>query len=254
MPKVVVILGSAPDAVAAKGWPKATGQIVAINNAWKIRSDWDYLIYPEDFPPENAPLKLSPQQTVVTAADYVPIQNQYGGFVYAGGTMAFTAAYWALGALKPDVLAFVGCDMVYPADGSQTHFYGQGLADPLRDDVTLQSLEAKANRLHVSALSGGCVCLNLSEQAQSRLTFPRASLAEIFALTDAQLLQKRADLKKCFDILKVGVAHQAEQRFNYFIESGRYWEHLGELSKQDLAEVDDYWLQCLRQSSAAANV
>lgn len=250
MPKVVVILGSAPDAVAAKDWSKGASQIVAINNAWKIRSDWDYLIYPEDFPPENAPTSVGPRQTVVTAADYVPIQNDYGGFVYAGGTMAFTAAYWALGALKPDVLAFVGCDMVYPVDGSQTHFYGQGLADPLRDDVTLQSLEAKANRLHVSALKGGCVCLNLSEGEQSRLTFPRATLAGIFALTDEQLQQKRADLKTCFDILKVGVARQAERRFNYFIESGRYWEHLDQLSKQDLAEVDDYWLQCLPQSTA----
>lgn len=252
MAKVVIVLGSAPDAVVAKDWHKGLAQIVAINNAWRIRSDWDYLIYPEDFPPENVPPSVSPQQTVVTAGDYVPVQNQYGGFVYAGGTMAFTAAYWALGALKPDVLAFVGCDMVYPVDGSQTHFYGQGLADPLRDDVTLQSLEAKANRLHVSALKEGCMCLNLSEGEQSRLTFPRATLADIVALTDQQLRQKRADLKTCFDLLKVGVAHQAEQRLNYYIESGRYWEHLDQLSKQDLAQVDDYWLQCLPQSATVS--
>ena len=48
----------------------------------------------------------------MTATDYVPVQNDFGGFVYAGGTMTFTAGYWALGALKPSVLAFLGCDMV----------------------------------------------------------------------------------------------------------------------------------------------
>jgi hypothetical protein len=50
--------------------------------------------------------------------------------------MAFTTGYWALHALKPSVLAFVGCDMVYAASGN-THFYGSGEPDPLRDDLSL---------------------------------------------------------------------------------------------------------------------
>ena len=79
----------------------------------------------------------------------MPIQNDLGGFVYAGGTMAFTAGYWALGALRPDVMAFFGCDMVYPTEGS--HFYGNGNADPLRDDITLRNLEAKSARLSIIA-------------------------------------------------------------------------------------------------------
>ena len=116
MPNIVLIIGSAPDAIRASSWNKETfNKVLAINNAWKVRDDWDFLIHPEDFPLENRPQSLAENQSIITANDYVPIQNTYGGFIYAGGTMAFTSAYWALGALKPDILAFIGCDMVYPS-------------------------------------------------------------------------------------------------------------------------------------------
>ena len=84
-----------------------------------------------------------PGQRIVTEAEFVPAQNAYGGFVYAGATMAFTAAYWALHVLRPSVIAVYGCDMQYPAAGP-THFYGMGTPDPLRADITLRSLEAKS--------------------------------------------------------------------------------------------------------------
>jgi len=71
--------------------------------------------------------------------------------------MAFTAGYWALHALRPEVMGFIGCDMVYPKTGA-THFYGTGTADPLRDDVTLQDLGAKSARLMVMAAAQGCAC------------------------------------------------------------------------------------------------
>ena len=61
--------------------------------------------------------------------------------------MVFIAGYWAFGTLKPDVIAYLGCDMIYSDKISDNHFYGQGVADPLRDDITLQSLEAKSARL-----------------------------------------------------------------------------------------------------------
>ena len=57
-------------------------------------------------------------------------------------------------------MAFFGCDMVYAATG-KTHFYGTGTADPLRPDVTLQSLEGKAARLQLLAAEQGCACVNL---------------------------------------------------------------------------------------------
>ena len=140
--KTVLIIGSGPAALAARAWDKSQfGHIVAINNAWQIRPDWDSLIFPDDFPTQRQPKTVAKSQTYVRAANYVPVQNTYGGFVYAGGTMAFTAAYWALGALKPKVIAMIGCDMIYPATGN-THFYGAGRADPLRKDISLRSLPA----------------------------------------------------------------------------------------------------------------
>jgi len=53
---IVLIIGSAPDAIRAVGWDKAHfNHVVAINNTWQIRDDWDYLIHPEDFPKEKQP-------------------------------------------------------------------------------------------------------------------------------------------------------------------------------------------------------
>ena len=49
---IVLILGSGPNVVAARDWPKAWfDRIVVINNAWAVRQDWDDLVFPEDFPP-----------------------------------------------------------------------------------------------------------------------------------------------------------------------------------------------------------
>lgn len=125
-----LILGSAPDVVRARGWARdGLGAIVAINNAWGVRPDWDWLIHPSDFPPERRPPAPGAGQGVRSYEAYVPAVNTYGGFVYAGGTMAFTAAYWTLNALRPQVMAFLGCDMVYARSGA-SHFYGRG--SPIR--------------------------------------------------------------------------------------------------------------------------
>lgn len=45
----------------------------------------------------GTPQTLQSHQPVITAKEFVPQQNQLGGFAYSGGTMAFTAANWALG-------------------------------------------------------------------------------------------------------------------------------------------------------------
>ncbi len=140
--RIALMLGSAPNALQARDWARAPfDHIVAINNAWRIRDDWDDLCCPWDFPQDRRPVPGATQRLILQE-DFVPTQNLYGGFVYAGGTMAFTTAYWMLAALKPDVLAVLGCDMHYPAQG-QTHFYGTGTADPLRPDITLRSLASQ---------------------------------------------------------------------------------------------------------------
>lgn len=213
-----------------KDWPRAFDLLVAINNAWRVRPDWDFSVYPWDFPPERRAVATA-GQVLIDETDFVPAQNAYGGFVYAGATMAYTAAYWALFALRPSVLAVFGCDMHYPA--GQTHFYGAGTADPLRTDITLRNLEAKSVRLMVKAAAQGCAMVNLSH-GPSRLLFPRGKMTDL-----------AATIPMHFDADAVERAQAREAELEYFAASGRYWE---DLSRYDMAEIDALdalWLACL---------
>jgi len=158
--------------------------------------------------------------------DYVPAQNALGGFVYAGGTMAFTAGYWALHALSPTVLAFMGCDMMYA--GAQTHFYGTGTADPLREDVTLRSLEGKSARLQAHASRQGCAAVNLSADP-SRLVFPRA---------------ERADFPAPAPLNEAAIDHALglEQAAGYMVPSGKYWKEEDRFDPSVIDAIDAAWL------------
>lgn len=252
---IVLIIGSAPDAVQAAAWDKTNfAHIIAINNAWRIRNDWDFCIHPEDLPNNNKPPSLNKHQTIITALDYVEVQNSFGGFVYAGGTMAFTAAYWALGALKPDVIGFIGCDMVYAQNGEATHFYGTGQADPLRQDVTLKSLEAKSNRLFYKAQEQGCLCVNFSALNETRLTFPKVSFEKLLA-EKMPALNKQAiefhfnDYKDKLNSETVQLAQKTETDLGYYFSSGRYWEHLDEICSSKLHELDMLWAACFGNQS-----
>jgi hypothetical protein len=224
------MLGSAPMVTQAADWPRDFDQLVVINNAWRVRPDWDFSVYPWDFPADRRAVAAA-GQVLVDEADFVPAQNAFGGFVYAGATMAYTAAYWALFALRPKVLAVFGCDMHYPK--GQTHFYGAGTADPLRSDITLRNLEAKSVRLMVVAAAQGCAVVNLSS-GPSRLLFPRGDLADLAGVVPIK-----------FDPAAVAVAQAREAALGYFAPSGRYWE---DLSRYDVAEIDALdalWLACL---------
>lgn len=225
----VLMLGSAPMATDAKVWSRRGFDcIMAINNAWNIRPDWDVMIHPWDFPANRRPLP-GPGQSIVTEDDFVPAQNAHGGFVYAGATMAFTAAYWALHARRPQVIAAFGCDMHYPA-GGQTHFYGLGSPDPLRTDITLRSLEAKSARLMVLAAMQGCAMVNLST-GPSRLIFPRVSLASA---------ARAKPLAYCPVNTSAALAREAE--LAYTVPSGRYWEELHRFDPVQVDALDALWL------------
>jgi hypothetical protein len=236
--KKVLIVGSAPDAIRTADWDTSgLSHVLVINNAWMACPSWNCWIYPEDFPSERHPGPLALQgKNVVTAKEFVPVQNEFGGFVFAGGTMSMTAGYWALGALKPDVIAFIGCDMVYePKAGQHTHFYGTGAADPLRQDVTLQSLEAKSLRLKALAHREGCAVLNLSRQPHSRLSLPRVEWQVLESMTHKPLLSSDGE---------GAVAHalQAESALGYWVESGRYWEESDKFDSEKLRAIDALWL------------
>lgn len=237
---VVLMLGSAPMASEAAQWPRAPFErIVAINNAWRVRRDWDVSVFPHDFPVVRQPVS-GPGQLLVTETEFVPAQNAYGGFVYAGATMAFTAGYWVLHALRPRVLAVFGCDMHYPKAGV-THFYGTGTPDPLRADVTLRSLEAKSARLRVLAAMQGCAVVNLSV-GPTRLAVPRVTRAAVATARP---------LPWCPDLAAEALALEAELR--YVVPSGRYWEEVERFDVAQLDRLDALWLQAstlpLRQTA-----
>jgi len=242
-PRVTLLLGSAPDVLRCAEWPKqAFASIVAINNAWRVRPDWDVLVHAGDFPPDRMPPPQELRQAeIFSAAHYVPAQNSFGGFVYAGATMSLTSAYWSVHSQRPDVLAFLGCDMIYEASGN-THFYGVGRADPLRDDVTLQSLEAKSARLLFHALRRGTLCVNLSDLPRSRLVFPKLSFEEVRKLSMPQVLAMQARLHAGFDLESVEAAEAMEHEFDYFYEDGMYWKHLEEIDRAKLADIDRLWM------------
>lgn len=242
--KKILIVGSAPDAVRTESWDTSFfDHIIAINNAWMVCPSWSYLIFPDDFPKERHPrIDSHKGKQIVTSHEFVPILNEFGGFVYAGGTMSFTAGYWALGALKPDVIAYIGCDMVYDArPGQITHFYGCGVADPLREDVTLQSLEAKSLRLQALAERNSCAVVNLSNQQTSRLLLPRIELQTLEAMT-------QNSLTTTFDNMAVQDALRAESELGYWVESGRYWERYEQFDSRKLQEIDALWLRTVSES------
>lgn len=233
--QTILILGSGPNVLESRAWPRGSFErIVAINNAWAVRSDWDDLIFPDDFATARLPKDLSHDQRFVRASEYVAVQNEFGGFVYAGGTMAFTASYWALGTYRPKVIAIFGCDMIY--DQAQTHFYGNGAADPLRADKTLRNLEAKSARLQILAARAGCAMVNLST-AKSRLTFPRSTPAQYAACEPVQ-----------FDETVVAAALQKEKDLNYQIPSGKYWKEEDRFDTDAIDALDALWLKALRQT------
>ncbi len=237
----VLLLGSGPEVLRCATWPREPfDRIVAINNAWAVRPDWDDLVFPHDFPADRMPADLRPGQRLVDDTAFIPAQNAHGGVVYAGATMAFTASYWVLEALQPGCIAYLGCDMHYPDRGA-THFYGQGRADPLRPDITLQSLEAKAARLLVHASERGCALVNLST-GPSRLIYERAQPAAV----------AHGVVPAGFDPGFSSRARALEAALGYRCPSGRYWEDAGSLDARALAAIDALWLEAVRPTVLSA--
>ena len=232
----ILIIGSAPDAIEAQSFSREHFQdLVAINNAWNVRKDWDYCIFPDDFPENRRPNEGRDQKLIVSE-QYVPIQNKFGGFVYSGGTMAFTAGYWALGHFKPKAIAYIGCDMIY--DGEDTHFYGRGTPDPLREDPTLKNLKAKSARLEALAATQNCSIFNLSKKPRSNLVFRRNSIDEIPEDCTPRAVNR--------DLLKVAL--QQEKRLGYYIDDGKYWKHLAKFDEGKIDALDTLWHKVMEQN------
>jgi hypothetical protein len=240
--RAVLLIGSAPDALRAKEFDlRNVSDVVAINNAWRVRPDWTFLLHAGDFPEERLPVP-GKGQTVLSHEAYVPANNHYGGIVYAGGTMAFTAAYWVLHALKPGIMAFCGCDMLYDAEKGNTHFYGCGEPDPLRPDPTLQILEAKSRRLFLLAAREACLCVNVSELPASHLTFPRIAARELSSPLSGIRENGLALARDTFDPEITSAALKREAELGCIVSDGSYWNQMDRLAPDELLRIDKLWL------------
>jgi len=233
----VLVIGSAPDAVQARDWDmKVFDQVIVINNAWRAVTHWNELIFPYDFSDENKPAQLLYHQKFVTEDQFVPAQNLFGGFVYAGATMTFTAGYWSLAKHLPTRLCFLGCNMHYSRTGS-THFYGKGQQDPLRDDITLTSLRACSHRMLILAKMRGCDIVSLSV-GETNLHVPQTSFDEFLNYRPAFTISQE----------KMNQALKYEKKLNYYVKDGRYWLKENFFCRDKLEKLDRIWVDALTPS------
>jgi len=242
----VLMLGSGPNAVDAARWPAGVfDYVVAINDAWHIRSDWSHMIHPADFPQDRRPVLLERGQTVVTERDYAPAQSLFGGAAFAGGGMTFIAGYWALVMLQPSQICYFGCDMTCPdaicPDPGQTNKYGYELyrhdpTDLHGSDATHATLSARARRLEFFAAQQGCAMANLSS-CQSVLPYQRATLHSLASVIPAQVTPADArGVRLC------------EQQLSQILPASGSPEPF---SAEILAEIDAGWLRCFAPKVAA---
>jgi hypothetical protein len=169
--KNAVILGSGP---AAPGLgPLLAGDtiVIALNNAHRACGRVDFSLYADDLPPDQR----HPHTAVIgrSSPHYSPALQHFGGILHCGSTMAFNAGYWALLNLPFAQISYFACDLHYPQ--GRSHFYGNGRPDPLRRDVSLQSLPALALRLFFFGLQHQVLFLNASAEPQTRLCLPRVT-------------------------------------------------------------------------------
>ena len=231
--KSALIVGSAPDAERLSSARIPVKTLIAVNNAWRIRPDFLYSVYPSDFPVKRrAPSSIRH----ISNPEYMRSIDDAGGITLCGATMAIATGYWAIDFLRPTVLGFAACNMVYQS--GRTHFYGNGSADPLREDVTLRSLEAKVCRLFLFALSRGTLCVNTMPVEGSRLILPTLLLDELptSRLNLWRLHRKVMRSPSCKELLNFYVEQRAyEQRAPFSVLAHEYW--IGK-TDEDIAFID----------------
>ncbi|SDB55052.1 hypothetical protein [Bauldia litoralis] len=242
--RFVLLAGSAPDVVALRDRDLGGLTAVAVNNAWRIRDDFDYVVFPRNFPDENRPPE-GYRGALVREINYLKHVASAGGLLFCGSTMAFNAGYWAVRYLKPALIGFSACDMIYD-DDDETHFYGKGEADPLRDNLTLRSLEAKSARLFAYALAAGSLAVNFSTRPRSRLVFPRLPLEATrnrSAMRRVAVEARRsAEGRAILDAAQRTARMEAAPPFD--VDPNNYWALVGDAAATEfLDKVDRQWLE-----------
>ena len=181
----VLLLASGMSANQFSNYPyKENGwTIVAVNNGWQVTDEWEHWVRPPDYKGEKPRIFLPHQEEVKR---YSTQLKMFGGQAQCGYSIMLNAGYWALGALKPNVIGMLGGDMNYTPDkDGNTHIYGlghdiqkNGIPDPDRmvnvhGDGSDNYLEKIYLRLEEQANKQKCQVFNLSHGIETRLPYTR---------------------------------------------------------------------------------
>lgn len=205
----IVIVGSSPAAPEMATLIDDATTVVAVNNAWRALSRFDFLVYPPDFPHERRPDPNTSKFSCVEKKQYIRGCRHFGGEFFGGETMAFAAGYWALEKFPGSQIAFCASDMTYDQADGQTHFYGKGQADPLRSGLSLINLEALSCRMFYKGFTIGSLALNITHETRTRLRLPQIPYR---LLGDKSLLMSGLEIFRTrYAHRAVEIAHHAEK-------------------------------------------
>lgn len=189
----MLLLGSAPGIVEwwkeHRAWYVREGFVIAaINNAWQVPDleDLHLWLHPSDFRGAPAP-DMIPRNSTWRYGELGYVTGKTGNWVIGphwlrGVRLTVTDALVHLlnEALVDGVrltMHVAGCDMQYPATG-QTHFYGTGIADPLR--YSEGELARALREVQGFYDQHGATLINASDATETRLPFARI-VAEVAA-------------------------------------------------------------------------
>ena len=136
----VLLVGSGLTAPLAREFDLTGWTVVVVNNAWQVLPDrWDILLHGADFPEDNKPpTELRDGKKLIDPYVWVyekrKVREHAGFWIHHAGyakSIMFTAIWWILENLNPELIGFIGCDMHYP-EGNRNTFYGKGTPDPMR--------------------------------------------------------------------------------------------------------------------------
>jgi hypothetical protein len=85
--------------------------------------------------------------------------------------------------------------------------------------------------------------INLTEQDQSRLLFPKIKMSDFLDLS--QLSKKLKDKEPQLNFKVMDQALEKEKALSYMAPCGRYWKIEKELDPYQLRSLDSLWLQTL---------
>jgi hypothetical protein len=211
---------------------RETDVLIALNNAWRVRDDFDVVLFANDFPSRQLPRRYVGE--LLSTANIEPaVAKAFGPLMFRGSTMAFNGIYYAL-SLAPAAVFAIGCDMDYRVVQGRTHFYGIGGVDPLRYNISLRSLQAKSSRALCLAAQSHVPLVRVCDEIAGHLALPSVSFADFESGCDAPPVSLFAD--QCARAL------EAEKNAPFDATIKKYWKYNDdEAARRYVDTVDSLW-------------